>query len=841
MAIHSIIKHTCELTEPLTVTPLRHALVSGDNLGDRFDIAVTRAGQPMSLLTAGITGYFIRAADGYTVTVTGSAEGNVASLLLPEACYAVPGRFTLTVKAADEQGRHAVFIGEGAVLRSATDALIDPGQTIPSVEELLSMIARVEQITDAAGEASHRAEGAAQALEGMTVTASAVAPGGSPTAELRREDGGLRLALGLVAGERGEKGSPGDKGDRGEPGEKGDPGPRGEPGERGETGPKGPKGDKGEPGAGLSIRGQYGSFEALRSAHPKGQPGDGYLVGGDLWVWSEEQAAWRNVGSIQGPRGETGDKGETGERGEKGDPGCVSVCGVGPDEGGDIPLRIGGRNYALNTSGDWPEAWTSFATGEANHTAELFRALPIEGLTPGRTLAVRFDIECRDVAQSKDAADDAIAFSVLASGSGSAACLASGFARLPIAALAQSPAQRVAAVFSVPDGFAAPEDLRHLALTATYDRFVSGRYRIRRAKLEDGNVFTDWSPAPEDDAGQGTVKSVNGVQPDGSGNVTLDIDIEGVVKSVNGSTPDKQGNVTLDIDVEGMVKSVNGSTPDKQGNVTLDHLATARTISLSGDVTGSTTFDGSASKTIAATLQSSGVQAGSYGPGSSASLGLGDSFSVPYLTVDSKGRVTAAYSRSLTLPASVSATDNTKLPLTGGALTGTLDVTSIRPSANKNCYVATYNAARTAVVYVANGTVGAEITAKTISLSANDAITANKTITQSSDARLKADIRDLRADALLDELRPVTYRYLGDPEGSYRFGFVAQEVAEALKRAGCDPEKFAGLRRGAAGELPDAYSLGYTEFIALLVERAQRQSRQIAALQEAVKALQART
>lgn len=43
-----------------------------------------------------------------------------------------------------------------------------------------------------------------------------------------------------------------------------------------------------------------------------------------------------------------------------------------------------------------------------------------------------------------------------------------------------------------------------------------------------------------------------------------------------------------------------------------DKLATARTIALSGDVTGSTSFDGSANKTITTTLKNSGVSAGSY-------------------------------------------------------------------------------------------------------------------------------------------------------------------------------------------------------------------------------------
>lgn len=66
----------------------------------------------------------------------------------------------------------------------------------------------------------------------------------------------------------------------------------------------------------------------------------------------------------------------------------------------------------------------------------------------------------------------------------------------------------------------------------------------------------------------------------------------------------------------------NGTT--KVGKA--DKLTTARTISLSGDATGSTTFDGSANKDINVTLSNTGVAAGTYNT----------------VTVDAKGRVTAA-------------------------------------------------------------------------------------------------------------------------------------------------------------------------------------------------------
>ena len=67
-----------------------------------------------------------------------------------------------------------------------------------------------------------------------------------------------------------------------------------------------------------------------------------------------------------------------------------------------------------------------------------------------------------------------------------------------------------------------------------------------------------------------------------------------------------------------------------------DKLTTPRTISLSSDVTGSVSFDGSTDATIIANLKNSGAVAGSYGP--TGSIGSGR---VPRFTVNSKGIITS--------------------------------------------------------------------------------------------------------------------------------------------------------------------------------------------------------
>ena len=72
-----------------------------------------------------------------------------------------------------------------------------------------------------------------------------------------------------------------------------------------------------------------------------------------------------------------------------------------------------------------------------------------------------------------------------------------------------------------------------------------------------------------------------------------------------------------------VAKATNATNANKANKA--DQLVTARTISLSGDATGSISFDGSSNKTLSVTLANSGVTAGTYS----------------VVTVDAKGRATS--------------------------------------------------------------------------------------------------------------------------------------------------------------------------------------------------------
>ena len=116
-------------------------------------------------------------------------------------------------------------------------------------------------------------------------------------------------------GATGPTGATGPRGYKGDEGGVGLQGPTGPTGPIGSTGPQGTKGDTGPQGTGVQILGSYTTYAELIAAHPTGNPGDGYLILSDLYVWASNTSSWLNVGNIQGPTGPLGATGPTGPTG----------------------------------------------------------------------------------------------------------------------------------------------------------------------------------------------------------------------------------------------------------------------------------------------------------------------------------------------------------------------------------------------------------------------------------------------------------------------------------------------------------------------------------------------
>jgi hypothetical protein len=98
-----------------------------------------------------------------------------------------------------------------------------------------------------------------------------------------------------IQGQQGPQGIEGPEGPRGNIGPRGTQGPQGivgPPGPVGSNGPAGPRGD------GLKILDSYETLEQLNAAHPTGLPGDMYLVGNMIYVWSQNTHSWKSTGIL---------------------------------------------------------------------------------------------------------------------------------------------------------------------------------------------------------------------------------------------------------------------------------------------------------------------------------------------------------------------------------------------------------------------------------------------------------------------------------------------------------------------------------------------------------------
>lgn len=116
----------------------------------------------------------------------------------------------------------------------------------------------------------------------------------------------------------------------------------------GELGPTGPTGPTGPAGTSVRILGSYDTYEDLIAEHPTGNVGDSYLVDEALYVWSENENRWQNVGVVRGPQGIQGIQGIQGETGIQGVEGPIGPTGpAGPER-----IRSG---YFVTFSESFPE------------------------------------------------------------------------------------------------------------------------------------------------------------------------------------------------------------------------------------------------------------------------------------------------------------------------------------------------------------------------------------------------------------------------------------------------------------------------------------------------------
>ena len=288
------LEYSADILAGIGMTAMPSLFAMGDKLAHVLRVRVKAGGEPVDLTGWTVTASVVRQ-DQATVMMAGRAVGDAAEVTLEAPCYSQSGGFTLSVAIGREQQLITIFCGRGDVTRTRTDSLVDPGHTIPSVDEIIAQYGLMKTAVQNTDAAAKRADDAASGAQKVA------------------NDVQKKLDNGEFVGAQGPKGEKGDTGAQGPRGEKGDTGERGPQGETGATGPQGPQGETGA----IGPQGPQGETGATGPQGPKGKDGEVTFES----LTDEQIASLRGEPGEKGEKGEKGDPGAQGEKGEKGDTG----------------------------------------------------------------------------------------------------------------------------------------------------------------------------------------------------------------------------------------------------------------------------------------------------------------------------------------------------------------------------------------------------------------------------------------------------------------------------------------------------------------------------------------
>lgn len=145
-------KYVQDLQQEVNVRNDGTLTFEGDNLSNEIQVEITNGGAAASV-SGTVVGYAIRA-NGSTVVMAGTLTGNVASVILPEACFAYLGMLGVSVQLVTGSVKTTLFKAVYQVEEISTSVQVDPGDLVPDISDLLAMLDQMGQATDAANAAA---------------------------------------------------------------------------------------------------------------------------------------------------------------------------------------------------------------------------------------------------------------------------------------------------------------------------------------------------------------------------------------------------------------------------------------------------------------------------------------------------------------------------------------------------------------------------------------------------------------------------------------------------------------------------------------------------------------
>ena len=133
--MNNIIKRVWNQNRMVNIEDLRGMAFQAEDGGHTFEISGINDANEAVSLSGTVAGVFMRP-DGTDVALTGTASDGVVSVILSDACYAVAGRFWLTIFVTADSKKTCVYACIGTVAQTSYGAVA--GDTPQDVVDLIN-------------------------------------------------------------------------------------------------------------------------------------------------------------------------------------------------------------------------------------------------------------------------------------------------------------------------------------------------------------------------------------------------------------------------------------------------------------------------------------------------------------------------------------------------------------------------------------------------------------------------------------------------------------------------------------------------------------------------------
>lgn len=145
--IAQAMRYQIDVKNGLLKQPMTGELMRGDKNANRIIVQLVDGINDVQLDGVTVTGKFFRGGDGIEIPLEGEANGNEASVLLDEHCYAVDGYFEASVKLTTGTQTRTILTITGNVVSDGEGGILDIENVVPSVADIVAQYQRMQEVT----------------------------------------------------------------------------------------------------------------------------------------------------------------------------------------------------------------------------------------------------------------------------------------------------------------------------------------------------------------------------------------------------------------------------------------------------------------------------------------------------------------------------------------------------------------------------------------------------------------------------------------------------------------------------------------------------------------------